>query len=287
MIIRLARIKFDSIPPNPSGNVIDVGGKEFRFTWSWEFSDLCDIYKECQSGEDGNGLLVESGCAWRKLNVQCILNELTMNHVKMQSEEAECKHKSHKTIELDHGNPSMKNQIKNFAAAEASPWKSHLKKKELAFKKQKVETPQAAVGGPPNFGYKSGLISTASAKGRRSSSPLPSQPELSGAAASLIGIGNITKSHASIKDVMPPQVNSKENISSSEKGIPTMATSAVCEMPGHRGNFGHKPMNLQSLLISQSTEGECQGDEVKVSLFLELLQALEKVVGIQFQTLHE
>lgn len=76
--------------------VIDVGGKEFRFTWSREMGDLCDIYEECQSGEYGNGQLVESGCAWRKLNVQRVLDESTKNHVKMMSEEAERKYKSRK-----------------------------------------------------------------------------------------------------------------------------------------------------------------------------------------------
>ena len=78
--------------------VIDVGGKEFRFTWSREFGDKCDIYEERQSSEDGNGLLVESGAAWRKLNVHRILDESTKNHVKMLSEEAERKHKSRKYV---------------------------------------------------------------------------------------------------------------------------------------------------------------------------------------------
>ena len=78
--------------------VIDVGGKEFRFTWSREFGDLCDIYEERRSGEDENGLLVESGCAWRKLNVQRVLDESTKKHVKMRSEEAERKHKSRKYV---------------------------------------------------------------------------------------------------------------------------------------------------------------------------------------------
>lgn len=81
--------------------VIDVGGKDFRFTWSREPGDLCDIYEERQSSEDGNGLLVESGCAWRKLNVQRILDESTMNHVKMRSEEAERKLKSRKYVGIN------------------------------------------------------------------------------------------------------------------------------------------------------------------------------------------
>lgn len=78
--------------------VIDVGGKDFRFTWSREMGDLCDTYEERRSGEDGNGLLVESGCAWRKLNVQRVLDESTKNHVKMRSEEAEKKSKSRRYV---------------------------------------------------------------------------------------------------------------------------------------------------------------------------------------------
>lgn len=68
--------------------------------WSRETGDLCDIYEERQSGEDGNGLLVESGCAWRKLNVHRVLDESTKNHVKMRSEEAERKLKSRKYVLL-------------------------------------------------------------------------------------------------------------------------------------------------------------------------------------------
>ncbi|XP_065634685.1 uncharacterized protein LOC136069755 [Quercus suber] len=92
-----ARVKFDANANNSAGNVIDVGGKQFRFTWSRD-GDLCDIYEERQSGEDGNGLLVESGCAWRKLNVQRVLDESTKNHVKKMSEEAERKLKSRKYV---------------------------------------------------------------------------------------------------------------------------------------------------------------------------------------------
>ncbi|KAL0690456.1 hypothetical protein Bca4012_090134 [Brassica carinata] len=65
--------------------IIIVGGKEFKFTWSRERGDLCDIYEEHQSGEDGEGLLIESGCAWRKLNVQRTLDESTTSHMKMRS----------------------------------------------------------------------------------------------------------------------------------------------------------------------------------------------------------
>ncbi|KAG0447525.1 hypothetical protein HPP92_028291 [Vanilla planifolia] len=112
-----ARIKFDANANNTAGNVIDVGGKEFRFTWSRELTDLCDIYEQRQSGEDGDGLLLECGSAWRKLNVERILDESTKNHVKMRSEEAERMLKSRKAIVLDPTNPSVKNQAKSMAAA--------------------------------------------------------------------------------------------------------------------------------------------------------------------------
>ncbi|KAL0354584.1 UNVERIFIED_CONTAM: hypothetical protein Sradi_3905300, partial [Sesamum radiatum] len=112
------RIKFDANANNPNGNVILVGDKTFKFTWSTEPGDFCDIYEERQSGQDGNGLLVESGGTWRKLNVERELDESTKNQVKRRSEEAERKLKSRKAIVLDHQNPSMKNQMKALAAAE-------------------------------------------------------------------------------------------------------------------------------------------------------------------------
>ncbi|KAE8688551.1 Dentin sialophosphoprotein-related, putative isoform 2 [Hibiscus syriacus] len=266
-----ARIKFDSIPTHLTGNVIDVGGKEFKFTWSRELGALCDIYEKRQMGEDENDLLVEFGGAWRKLNVQRVLDESTTNQVKMRSEEAERMHKSRKAIILDHGNPSMKNQIKQLVAVEASPWKSNFKK-EIASKKGRVDSPQAAVGGPPKSGYKPGLISAATAKGRHSSSPLPSPPERSGAASSPIGIASATKIRASSENVILPHVKSKENISSSsEKEILTRATNVVCEMQELSG--GPKPTELQSLLISLLKENP-KGMSLKARA-----RALEKAVG--------
>lgn len=71
-----------------------MGGKDFRFTWSHEMGGLCDIYEEFETGESGDGMLVESSCAWRKLNVQRVLDESTTSQVKMRSVEAELKHKS-------------------------------------------------------------------------------------------------------------------------------------------------------------------------------------------------
>lgn len=78
--------------------VIDVGGKEFRFTWSRETGDLCDIYEERESGDNGDGLLVESGGAWRRVNVHRELDASFTNHVKMRTVEADPKHKSRKYV---------------------------------------------------------------------------------------------------------------------------------------------------------------------------------------------
>lgn len=262
-----ARVKFDANANNSAGNVIDVGGKEFRFTWSREFGDLCDIYEERRSGEDENGLLVESGCAWRKLNVQRVLDESTKKHVKMRSEEAERKHKSRKAIVLDHGNPSMKSQIKQLAAVETNPWKHYNQKKEPAFKKRKVEPPQ--VSAPSKSIHKSGLSSTTTTKGRHSSSPLPSPPDQSGPPASPLGNVNIRKSQA-VEDLLPNKVMNKENAAaSSEKEIPTRTTSAVQETPGHKRKFGAKPMDLQSMLVTLLMENP-KGMSMK---------ALEKAIG--------
>ncbi|KAI4355536.1 hypothetical protein L6164_004298 [Bauhinia variegata] len=259
-----ARMKFDSNPHNPNGNIIDVGGKEFRFTWSREFGDLCDIYEERQSGEDGNGLLVESGCAWRKVNVQRILDESTKNHVKMRSEEAERKLKSRKAIVLEPGNPSMKNQLKALAAVEATPWKNYNKKKEAALKKRKVETLQ--VGGPPKSTYKSGLSSAPATKGRQSSSPVPSPPEQPAASSPMEAV-NISKS---LDDIVPSQMPVKQDTKPvSEKEIPTKTNSAVRDTPGGKGNNEAKSTDLQSMLISLLMD--------KPSGMT--LKALEKAVG--------
>ncbi|CAH9090481.1 unnamed protein product [Cuscuta epithymum] len=135
----VAQIKFDANATNSNGNVIKVGSKDFRFTWSRDGGDLCDIYEECHSGDHGNGLLVESGSAWRKVNVQRVLDESTKNHVKMLSAEAERKSKSRKAIVLDHGNPSTKSQVKAMAAVEGNTWRAGFKQPPL--KKRKAEPP--------------------------------------------------------------------------------------------------------------------------------------------------
>lgn len=212
-----------------------MGGKEFRFTSSHEMGGLCDIYEERRSGEGGNGLLVESGCAWRKLNVQRVLDESTKNHVKMLSEEAERKLKSRKAIVLDQCNPTMKSQMKALAAAEASPWKfKH--KKDLQFKKRNFEPSQ--VGAPPKNLNKSGSSSNSIAKGAHSASPLPSSPHQSISLASPSMRGNITDSKAIAEDTTPVQVRTKENAVNSENDFTALASSRT------------GTMDLQKLLIT-------------------------------------
>ncbi|KAJ8755878.1 hypothetical protein K2173_024423 [Erythroxylum novogranatense] len=259
-----ARIKFDSVPTNPTGNVIDVGGKEFRFTWSTEVGGLCDIYEERQSGKNGNGVLVESGGAWRKVNVQRILDESTTNHVKMLSVEAERKSKSRKAIVLDHGNPS-KSQIKAMVAAETNSWRHSKNKKEPPFKKRKVDPPQ---GGPPKSAVRPGSISNVNAKHRRSPSPL-SAPEQSGHPSSPFVAAAASKIHLSTEEIAPTPVKSKENATISEKETTTKVTNSIQGTLLHKGSLGTKPMDLQSTLTTLLTENP-KGLSLK---------ALEKAVG--------
>ncbi|KAF6136182.1 hypothetical protein GIB67_001591 [Kingdonia uniflora] len=257
-----ARIKFDSIANNASGNVIDVGGKDFNFTWSHERGDLCDIYEERRTGEDGGGVLVETGGAWRKLNVQRILDESTKNHVKMRSEEAERKLKSRKAIVLDPGNPSVKNHVKASAAAATETnirRMSFPPKKEPAFKKRKVEPTQASVsyGGPPKSVYKSGLSSTITGKGRVSVSPLPSPREQLAASASPFKIGNLSKDMISTEeiDALQPQLRVEEKNANLEKG--------------NRSGLLASTMDLQGMLITLLVDNP-KGMSLK---------ALEKAIG--------
>ncbi|GAB2293410.1 hypothetical protein Dimus_027611 [Dionaea muscipula] len=246
-----ARIKFDTNRNNPAVNVIDVGGKEFRFTWSHETGDLCDIYEERESGEVGNGLLVESGCPWRKLNVQRILDESAKNHVKMRSEEAERKLKSRKAIVLDPSNPSMKSQAKALAAVEVSPWKTFKQKKEPPLKKRKVEPPQVSVGGLPKTVHKSGFPAT-NVKGKLSTSPAPSPPNQSVfvTSASASAKSNMNKGQAVEADAV--------NVP-----LPKAGTSTVSQSEGpsrdfgpsegtacRKDNQGATPADLQEMLIN-------------------------------------
>ncbi|XP_024970195.1 dentin sialophosphoprotein isoform X1 [Cynara cardunculus var. scolymus] len=260
-----ARMKFDSSAKNPAGNIIDVGGKEFRFTWSQETGDLCDIYEECESGDNGNGLLVESGGAWRKLNVQRELDESFKNHVKMRTVEAERKHKSRTAIVLDH--PSTKNHMKAVAAAEVNnTWRgSYKQKKEPPFKKMKADT----YSGPPKSVGKARLSSSTPSKVRTSASPLLSTPEQSGAPLSPHRNSNALKVHANRDDATLNQ-SSKENAGTSEKEMLNRGSvGAIQNKPGSNEKFGNKPTDLPSLLISLLME-KPQGMNLK---------ALEKAVG--------
>lgn len=260
-----ARMKFDASAKNPAGNVIDVGGKEFRFTWSQETGDLCDIYEERESGDNGNGLLVESGGAWRKLNVQRELDESFKNHVKMRTVEAERKHKSRTAIVLDH--PSTKNHMKAVAAAEVNnTWRgSYKQKKEPPFKKLKAESYSV----PPKSVGKARLSSSAPSKVRTSASPLLSTPEQSGVPLSPLRNSNVPKVHANREDATLTQ-SSKENASTSEREMLNRGSVGVVQnKPGSNEKFGNKPTDLQSLLISHLME-KPQGMNLK---------ALEKAIG--------
>ncbi|KAI3777882.1 hypothetical protein L1987_47685 [Smallanthus sonchifolius] len=213
-----ARIKFDSSAKNPAGNVIDVGGKQFRFTWSQETGDLCDIYEERRSGDNGDGLLVESGGAWRRLNVHRELDETVKNDVRRKTVEAERNRKSKKAIILEPGNPSMKTQIKALAAAEVNnAWRgSYKQKKEPPLKKMKAEpssTSFTAVARPKSGG-KAGFFSSTHPKIRASVSPLLSTPEQPGVPLSPLRNSNLNKVHTNRDDATLTQ-SSKGNVSTS------------------------------------------------------------------------
>ncbi|KAL9267756.1 hypothetical protein AKJ16_DCAP13088 [Drosera capensis] len=265
-----ARIRFDVNRNNPAVNVIDAGGKEFRFTWSQETGDLCDIYEERESGEGGNGLLVGSGCPWRKLNVQRILDESTKNHVKMRSEEAERKQKSRKAIVLDSSNPSMKNQAKALAAVEVNQWRSFKQNKEPPVKKQKVEPP--GVGGLSKANQKSGFSGTTPVKGRLSTSPAASPPNRSvfGAPVSAYSKSNLNKGQAIEADAVTVSVTKAAIVS--DRNGPSRNFGPTEETAVPKGNQDAKPADLQEMLIKVLKENPTGMG----------LKDLEKAVGRTF-----
>ncbi|XP_048492387.1 uncharacterized protein LOC104903669 isoform X4 [Beta vulgaris subsp. vulgaris] len=240
--------------------VIDVGGKEFRFTWSQDLGGLCDIYEERQGGEDGNGLLVESGCSWRKLNVQRVLDESTKKHVKKRSEEYEQKLKSRKAIVLDQCNPSMKSQMQALAAAEAGPWKFKQKNKKFFEPSQ--------VGSHPKP-VKSSTVSssTANAKGRHSTSPLPSPQTQSISLASAFVRGNATESQT-VAENPTIQTRAKDNAVNFENEIPAQVSGRMTEAL-HGDNQGVGTSDLWNLLVTLLKDNP-KGLSIK---------ALEKAVG--------
>ncbi|PIN11763.1 hypothetical protein CDL12_15629 [Handroanthus impetiginosus] len=261
-----ARMKFDVNAKNPNGNIIHVGDKAFKFTWSREPGDLCDIYEERRSGEDGNGLLVESGGTWRKLNVERELDESTKNHVKKRSEEAERKHRSRKAIVLDHQNLSMKNQMKALAAAESNQWRTFKHRREPPFKKLKSEPPS---GGPPKSVYKSSSSTNFTKSKLSSGSPLPSQPDQHVAPASPSGSGNLLKGYAGIPNVAPTQTINR-TASSDKEMHSRLPSSTTGDKSKHNRNTEAKPSDLRSLLISLLQERQPKGMSIK---------ALERAIG--------
>ncbi|XP_068660746.1 uncharacterized protein [Aristolochia californica] len=265
------RIKFAVNPNNSSGNVIDVGGKDFRFTWSRELGD-CDIYEEHQSEEDGNGLLIESGSVWRKLNVQRVLDESTKNHVKKRSEEAERQLKSRKAIVLDPANPSVKNQVKTLAAAavDMNPRRMPYKqKKGPPFKKQKVEPSPVSISGPPKSLLKFGP-SSLTAKNQPSMSPQPSPPAQFASSVSPFRSGNSSRGLTNIDEIVAtPRVISREDLTGIEKEASKSIGTKARELYGHKGSEGATPMDLKNCLLNLLLDNP-KGMSLK---------ALEKAVG--------
>ncbi|KAI0495877.1 hypothetical protein KFK09_022184 [Dendrobium nobile] len=271
-----AKIKFDANANNAAGNVVEVGGKEFRFTWSQELPGLCDIYEEHRNGDDGDGLLVECGAAWRKLNVQRILDESTKNHVKMRSEEAKRVNNSRKAIVLDPTNPSVKSQAKSMAAAAVEGnmrgmgWKH---KKEMLFKKPKVENKQGATAVSQTKSVsKSAIVSNGSFKGIPSPIPSPQQPRPR-ALLSTSGTGNTLRGDMNPGEINPTLNINKEENEVLEREVPTrVSRGSMQDINGHEGGQTDPSIDLRSMLIALLTQNP-KGMSLK---------ALEKAVGERF-----
>ncbi|CAN8258567.1 unnamed protein product [Cochlearia groenlandica] len=260
-----SKIKFDAFPNNTTGNIINVGGKEFKFTWSREPGDLCDIYEEHQSGKDGNGVLIESGCAWRKLNVQRTLDESTTSHMKMRSVEAEQRTNSRKAIVLDPGNPSVK---KKLALAEGSTWRmSNKQKKEPPPKKRRVDPPTVPSGGPkPSF--RPGT-STPAVINRPSASPGLSPPNQYNTPPSY-GIGNVAKTQAANENVTPVLTKGRENVVHSKKDPSTWTTNPLMDITGSQTTNVNQEIELQTFLVDLLKEAPMN------------LKALENAIGDRY-----
>lgn len=222
---------------NSAENIIDVGGKEFNFTWASERGELCDIYEERQSGEDGNGLLTERGSAWRKVNVQRILDESAQNLVKMRSEEAERLSKSRKSIVLDPGNPSVKSQAKSMTAAAVEGNMRRMKwNQKKDFKKN-----QAAV--IPTKSISKVKLSNSTPKGNLSTSPAPS-PEQPFPA----------RSAANNEVIIPFELN-KEETSKVEKATPNRISQGINRRASAvSASIDDTTTDLRSLLIAILSE---------------------------------
>ncbi|KAH9329619.1 hypothetical protein KI387_001727, partial [Taxus chinensis] len=275
------QIKFGPLPNNSTGNIIDVGGKEFRFTWAQEPGELCSIYEEQQSGEDGNGVLVESGSSWRKLNVQRTLNESARDRVKMSSAEAERQQKSRKAIILDHGNPVVKNQTKpatitsNDSNARKLPLKT---KKEPPPKKRKIEGSSAtaamasdAVAKP----FVSQPIHSSIENIKSATSPVPFQSEQPVTLPQPILTQKTTGAHSlkghAIKDeAVTRRHSSKPDVGKRKDKAPNTASTPVSEGGNQKSVAGSTPTDLRNLLITQLKENP-KGMTTK---------AIERAIGV-------
>ncbi|XP_078164527.1 dentin sialophosphoprotein-like protein isoform X2 [Carex rostrata] len=251
-----ARIKFGPNYLNPSENVIEVGLKEYNFTWSPELG-VCDIYVVCRNGEDGTGLLMERGSALRKMNVQRILDESAKNQVKMRSVQAELESKSRKSIILDPANLSVQKQVKSMAAAnvEGSMRRWGGGSKDKFFKKSNhapiAAPPKTITKGPPS----SSFTKTAPV------SPAPSPPQ-----HSFRGSG-VDLTVETIKEEITPQTLNRDENKKFEKGTPVRSSNGF-----KARNLSQNSADLRGLLINILSE-KPKGLSLK---------ALEKAVGNTF-----
>lgn len=256
------QIKFGPTANNPPGNIIDVGGKEFKFTWAPEQGELCDIYEEQQSGEDGNGVLVESGSVWRKISVQRTLSEFERGQLKRRSVEAERQQKSRKAIILDHGNPVVKNQTKPVATAssDVNVRKLPVKiKKEPPPKKRKIETSSAAVSSK-----------VANSKSATSPVAFPSEQQMA-IAPPLTGQtsgSQLSRGHAITDETIT--CRPKLDVGKQREKASTLALTPVSEGRVQKAGVGSTPTDLRNLLITQLTENP-KGMTIK---------AIEKAIGV-------
>uniref|UniRef100_A0ACD5XH98 Uncharacterized protein n=1 Tax=Avena sativa TaxID=4498 RepID=A0ACD5XH98_AVESA len=238
-----ARIMFNS-NINPAENIIDVDGKEFNFTWSSE-PGLCDIYEERQSGEGGNGLLMERGSAWRKVNVQRILDESAKNTVKMRSEEAERISKSRKSIVLDPTNPSVKIQAKSMTAAAVE---GNMRRNKWNQNKEHFKKNQAAII-PTKSISKVKLPSNSITKGSISTSPAPS-PEQPGSSIPSYSAGSDAN-----HEVIVPFDLKKEESSKVEKARPNRISQGLNRRASSvSASVDDNAIDLRGLLISILSE---------------------------------
>lgn len=113
--------------------------------------------------------------------------------------------------------------------------------------------------------YKSGISSTTIAKGRHSSSPLPSPPKQSGPSASPLKAINVSKVHTSTEDNMPTQLAGKDKATANSDREILSRTTTIGETVGRKGNTGAKPTDLQSVLVTLLMENP-KGMSLKVGI---------------------